>query len=48
MDLFKHVRATDLKPPIPKKTDEMCEVDGCFEKKAPGQNHVCAKHVRSN
>lgn len=47
MELFKHVRESDMKPVL-KKTDDMCEVEGCFEKKAPGQTHVCVKHIRNN
>ena len=35
-------------PKIKTKTEEMCEVEGCFDVKAPGQSHVCTKHVRSN
>jgi len=35
-------------PPKPVKTDAMCEVDGCYDMKAPGQNHVCLKHQRSS
>ena len=31
-----------------KKTDAHCTVEGCFELKAPGQTHVCVKHIRTN
>jgi hypothetical protein len=37
---------------IPKVTTvdkgaEICEVEGCFETKEPGQTYVCSKHVRA-
>jgi hypothetical protein len=37
---------TPFNPPV--KSDSLCVHDGCFEGKAPGQTHVCAKHIRSN
>lgn len=42
--------------PIPKKTvkaeitekpEDICVVEGCSDKKAPGQTHVCSRHVRA-
>ena len=32
----------------PEKTAAHCVNDGCYELKAEGQTHVCAKHVRSS
>lgn len=29
------------------KDDTVCVVDGCSDKKAEGQTHVCTKHVRA-
>lgn len=36
----------NVKPVV--KGDNICEIEGCWDVKAPGQNHVCTKHVRSN
>lgn len=35
-------------PPRMEKTDRQCVVEGCFDEKAPGQTHVCVKHVRAS
>lgn len=41
----------DLRAEARRKSDEkaedVCVEEGCQEKKAPGQTHVCSKHVRA-
>lgn len=49
-----HRREADIELPEnepiqaqPEKTDLQCVEEGCFELKAPGQTHVCSKHMRT-
>lgn len=35
------------KEEVKEKAEDTCDVEGCYEKKAPGQTYVCQKHIRA-
>lgn len=48
MDILESDETPVIEPQAKIPGDGICEVEGCREPWAPGQNHVCAAHQRSS